>query len=85
MELHEVKKWDKILWAVILAGACAGVIPWAGQPIFLVIGILGIVVRMVLLLRYWRCPHCSETLPIHGMGKLQNCPKCGRALEPGQE
>ena len=76
MELKEIKKWDRILWIVIVAGAVLGFFPTMLQWVFLGIGILGIVARMVLLLKYWRCPDCGQPLPVHGMRKLTTCPAC---------
>ena len=36
------------------------------------------VVMLVILLVYWRCPHCGKSLP--KMGKIHECPKCGEEI-----
>ena len=47
--------------------------------ILLVLGVALIAVSVVVLLRYWRCPHCGTILPLQA-GKIQYCPYCGGKL-----
>ena len=37
------------------------------------------VVMLVILYKYWRCPHCGKTLP--KMGRVRECPRCGEKIE----
>ena len=36
-------------------------------------------VMLVILFKYWRCPHCGKSLP--KMGKITECPKCGAEIK----
>lgn len=44
-----------------------------------IIGFVLLVVGVVILFKYYRCPHCGEFLGRDEMGKC--CPHCGKALE----
>lgn len=47
--------------------------------ILLILGVVLMAVSVVVLLRYWRCPHCRMLLPPRE-GNIRYCPYCGGKL-----
>lgn len=72
------KNARKIMW--VFYGLGALVMLWGAiEPAAFVLGALLMVPGMVVLLAYWRCPHCGMRLPSRE-GNIQYCPYCGGKL-----
>lgn len=51
---------------------------WAGE----FIGVALLVAAVLVIWRYWRCPHCNALMPVRGLYEPEYCPICGKRLQP---
>ena len=53
---------------------------WIAQMVCLVAGLVLIVVAIVLRIKYSKCPHCHQKLPLGFRSEPDRCPHCKEVL-----
>lgn len=71
----------KIMWVFYGAGFLLLLLGMIGsqEMILTAVGVALILVGGVIVLLFWRCPHCGMGLPSRE-GNIQYCPHCGGKL-----
>ena len=75
-----VRRISYFIWGLGIAISLLGLLfmqPF--QDILVILGIVLIVVSVIILLRFWRCPHCQGLLPLRS-SRPRYCPTCGHRL-----
>lgn len=73
-------KAKKICYILIAATVLLTMVGQAWQSMILMIPCVGCLVALcVLILRFWRCPHCDRSLG--RLSDLKYCPYCGKSLD----
>ena len=76
---------DAYKWCNILAVACLVIALLAFAftgAMQMVVGVLAVLVAcasVVVMLKYWRCPHCGSLLP-RSFAVPRYCPHCGKEM-----
>ena len=50
------------------------------MPIMLMLAVASFAVSVVVLVKYYRCPHCHTLIRVGGLAVPDFCPNCGEAL-----
>lgn len=79
MTPHKARKICYILLAVTVLLMMMGLARKWNDVIALLVGLGGISAFYVILLAFWRCPHCGESLG--RLSDLKYCPYCGKPID----
>lgn len=84
---NKFRKYSRAIWltVVILATLLGLVLGSAVMSISIWVVILGTIVYFVLILLFWRCPHCGMNFPTKSEMAFTNCPYCGQPLPSAKE
>ena len=82
MDPQKAHMWSDIAFFVSIGMFLAGLmLSQSGLCIIpLVLGVACMIVRFIILVLWWRCPHCRAPLPTTGMWNLTYCPNCGNSI-----
>ncbi len=64
-----------IIAMVLFLGAVL-ILNWIVQMICLIAGVVLIVMAVILRVKYSKCPHCKQKLPLGFRNEPEKCPHC---------
>ena len=79
MTPNKAKKICYILLAATVLLAMVGAAWNWNEGVMTLLGLAGVGAAYFVLVFFWRCPHCDNSLG--KLGKLKYCPYCGEKLD----